>query len=193
MTSSKYRAVRSMMSRCPLVTGSNEPGMRAIAKGDSLLSAGGPSHRHNRTAVALLSENFPTATEVQLPGGFDDHEASERRGQQVHPPVEVVRRVGERHVVVARGGHEAEHVAAHGRAGQPWMVATTDHVLAAGPGSLARRYSSRRRVGPSPRAWKRMRRCPPPPTWPSGPGSGPAYCSPTSFRRVSSRSTTTQR
>src|SRR5207247_6412812 len=115
MTSSKYRAVRSMMSRCPLVTGSNEPGMRAIAKGDSLLSAGGPSHRDNRTAVALLSENFPTATEVQLPGGFDDHEASERLRQQVHPPVEVVRRVGERYVVVARSGHEAEHVAAHGR------------------------------------------------------------------------------
>src|SRR5205085_7812091 len=115
MTSSKYRAVRSMMSRCPLVTGSNEPGMRAIAKGDSLLSAGGPSHRHNRTAVALPSENFPTAAEVQLSGGFDDHEGRERRRQQVRPPVEVVRRVREGHVVTAGGGHEGEHVAAHCR------------------------------------------------------------------------------
>ena len=31
MTSSKWRAVRSMMSRCPRVTGSNEPGQRAVA------------------------------------------------------------------------------------------------------------------------------------------------------------------
>ena len=31
MTSSKCRAVRSMMSRWPLVTGSNEPGQRAVA------------------------------------------------------------------------------------------------------------------------------------------------------------------
>src|ERR1700745_2873008 len=67
ITSSKWRAVRSMMSRGPLVTGSNEPGPRAVATSAPVGTAGrgsGDRDHQERIAVGALLLATPTLGEL---------------------------------------------------------------------------------------------------------------------------------
>src|SRR5438270_13551897 len=93
ISSSKWCAVRSMMSRWPLVTGSNDPGMRAIATRVCLSFAG--SQVHHGTAVALSSHDQPARRDVQVPVRLGHDEPRLQAREQVVPAVEGVGRVDE--------------------------------------------------------------------------------------------------
>src|SRR5437588_10505578 len=93
ISSSKWCAVRSMMSRWPLVTGSKDPGMRAIATRVCLSFAG--SQVHHGTAVAFSSHDQPARRHVEVAVGLGDDEASAQAREQGVPAVEGVGRVDE--------------------------------------------------------------------------------------------------
>src|SRR5438132_2599916 len=90
MTSSKCTAVRSMMSRWPFVTGSNEPGISAIAT-CSLSLVGG--QRHHGTAVAARSHDSPARADPHFAVGLGHEDARAQPAEEVVPRVELVGRV----------------------------------------------------------------------------------------------------
>src|SRR6266550_7804731 len=93
MSSSKCWAVRSMMSRWPFVTGSNDPGMSAIATLVCLSFAG--NQVHHGTAVAFASHDQPARRDIEVAVGLGDHELGAQAREDVVPPVEGVGRVDE--------------------------------------------------------------------------------------------------
>src|SRR5438067_1485084 len=97
MSSSKCWAVRSMMSRWPFVTGSNDPGMSAIATLVRLSFAG--YQVHHGTAVALRSHDAPWRRDLEVTVGLGHHEVGADAREHDIPPVERVGRVDEREVI----------------------------------------------------------------------------------------------
>src|SRR2546430_5805369 len=72
ITSSKWRAVRSMMSRWPRVTGSNDPGQRAVATQElqSDRGLGGVDEEHERIPECALPAGLEPVRQVaSRPGG----------------------------------------------------------------------------------------------------------------------------
>src|SRR5437763_4588883 len=96
MSSSKCWAVRSMMSRWPFVTGSNDPGMSAIATLVRLSFL--DSQVHHGTAVALASHDRPVRGDVELAAGPGDHELGAEAREHGIPAVERVGRVDQRQI-----------------------------------------------------------------------------------------------
>src|SRR5947207_15445770 len=94
MSSSKCCDVRSMMSRWPFVTGSNDPGMSAIATLVRLSFAG--YQVDHGTAVALRSHDAAWRRDLEVTVGVGDHEGGEDAREGGIPPVERVGRVDER-------------------------------------------------------------------------------------------------
>src|SRR5437660_1361728 len=93
MSSSKCWAVRSMMSRWPLVTGSNDPGMSAIATLVCLSLAG--NQVHHGTAVSLESHDPPRRWDLQVAVRLGHHDAGAQAREHGIPSVEGVGRVDE--------------------------------------------------------------------------------------------------
>src|SRR3954470_19478216 len=96
ISSSKWCDVRSMMSRWPFVTGSNDPGMSAIATLMCLSFLG--SQVHHGTAVALLPYDYPRRRDIDVPVGLDDDQLGPHAREHRVPLVERVGRVDEREV-----------------------------------------------------------------------------------------------
>src|SRR3954471_7383721 len=93
ISSSKWDAVRSMMSRWPFVTGSNDPGMSAIATLACLSFV--RNEVHHGTAVALPSHDQPAGRCFEVAVGLGHHELGVQAREQSIPAVERVGRVDE--------------------------------------------------------------------------------------------------
>src|SRR5437588_105040 len=133
MTSSKYRAVRSMMSRCPLVTGSNEPGMRAIAKGglSPVSRRAEPSSQPYRRSASVderplrcpprqrLDAERPTAGEQVEDVGVVDHAHALQRREDRRTDL-----VGRRTGLLALGCLQTQPAGGAGHHSHDWNVSS---------------------------------------------------------------------
>ena len=105
MTSSKWRAVRSMMSRWPLVTGSNEPGQRAVAtrwcSWSRRVRRSRRSGAYPRTPASIRRSSPAGSTGGDVTAGLDHHGRGRRRaapgrGERRRGPRRARRRRGRR-------------------------------------------------------------------------------------------------
>ena len=182
MTSSKCRAVRSMMSRWPMVTGSNEPGQRAVATRRLLLDSVSWSDRSRRRSRAYRRRpaprrcpNCPAAPgdgvpvrparrRRSRPARANPSAASDVERPSTSPAVAVVGRVESTRSNGASGGRRTREERRDRRCARPGPVAA-GRVAArlpriASTAATSWSTSTALRRAPRQRLDRRARRCP---------------------------------